>query len=144
MIDRKLIRDTVRARLSALTPVCDIFEDEADSPTRSADGIHVDPYIVFTTSMGTPSPEVDLADTAIDLDWWLQVTCAASFKPDILDLVTDVDALLHRWTPTIPGAVCGPLKTPPGYDPGPVIIDRTVRPYRLWTPLQYRTTLTIT
>lgn len=104
----------------------------------------VAPYLVFWPSFGTPSDEQNLNDTSVDVDWLIQVTCAAGTDDAVAALATRVDAALYRWVPVINGLVCGPMKPPSGYDPGPIRLDRNVNPHRPFLPLQYRSIITAT
>lgn len=143
-ISRKALADAVMARLGTVTNVV-VYQGEAvNVPVMSASDSHVKPYVVLYASPGTPTIEQDVADTAVDLDWLFQITCAAGYPDDLHALVTRVDAALYRWTPTITGVVCGPCKPPPGFDPGPMGLDRDVTPHRPYMPLQYRCTVTAT
>jgi hypothetical protein len=110
-----------------------------------ADG-RIERYWVLHPYAGAPSVEADVADAGIDLTTGLQVTVAAARPLDVLDLATRVDAALFRWAPDLLGVglLAGPLRPPPGFDPGPVRVDEDFKPHRYWLPLQYQLTITTT
>lgn len=143
VINRSPLVAAVRARLLSVTNAVGYVTEPVNVPTTDQAG-HVVPYWVLHASTGTPSPEQDLGDTAVDLDWWIQVTCAGAFPDDVHALVTRVDAALYRWEPTVPGYACGRLVPPPGYAPGPLLLDRTVTPFRPFAALQFQTRITAT
>lgn len=143
VIPRSPIVAAVMARLNAVPNAVGYETQPINVPTTDAAG-HVAPYWVLHTSTGTPSPEQDVAETAVDLDWWIQITCAGAFPADVTALVTRIDAALYRWEPAVTGFVCGRLVPPPGFDPGPLRLDRDVQPYRPFTVLQYQTRITAT
>ncbi|WP_193613160.1 hypothetical protein [Nocardioides lijunqiniae] len=100
-------------------------------------------YAVVYPGAGTPNGDVDLGDSSADLDWSVQVTVAAGFTDDVLDAADFVHDRLHRWRPTgLTGVHADGLIPPPGFDPGPVRVDRDLKPHRFWLPLQYRLTAT--
>jgi hypothetical protein len=137
-IRAQLITDVVLTQLRTLTGVAVYRSEVEDNPPRLPDSDRVGPYAVLYPFPGNPGPGGDLAGTADDLDYTFQVTCAAGFSADCEALVDRVTHLLFRWTPTVAGIVLGQLLPPPGYDPGPVRIDRTIAPPRFSVPLQYR------
>jgi hypothetical protein len=146
VVRRNPLIAAIEARLNTGLPVTTpatmgYLSEPVDVPTLDPAG-HVQRYWVLHPFVGAPSLEQDLAETAIDLEWPFQITIAAGFSRDAYALASDVDALLYRWTPTVTGYLCGPLKPPPGYDPGPARPDVTVKPHRFFLPLQYRTTVT--
>jgi hypothetical protein len=140
-ISRKALSDAVKARAATITNCVVYLGEPTNVPNTS--GFTV-PHIALYPGTGTPSVEQDIADTAVDLDWLLQITVAGGYVDDVLALATRVDAAFYRWTPTVTGLVCGPLKPPAGYDPGPVRFDRDVTPHRPFLPLQYTTRITAT
>lgn len=102
------------------------------------------PYYVLHPFGGNAAAERALDDsTAVDLDWAIQITCAAGFPMDALAVAQKVDAALFRWRLGTP-MTSTPLRPPDGYDPGPVQVDRDTSPHRFWLPLQYRTTISAT
>lgn len=138
----KAVEDRLAAQLPVTSPVTKGYLSEpVDVPTLDADK-HVQRYWVLHPFGGPPHPDYDLAETTVDLDWTFQVTVAAGFARDVYALATLVDAALYRWSPAVAGYVCGLLRPPPGFDPGPARTDETVKPHRFWMPLQYRTTIT--
>ncbi|GAB2762076.1 hypothetical protein [Nocardioides pakistanensis] len=110
-------------------------------PPADPDG-RVHPYYVLYPSPGTPGAEQDLGDSHEDLDWLIQVTAAAGHLHDLVALIDRIDAALYRWRPVVDGAVAGPLKPPPGFDPGPARRDDDTVPPRHYLPLQYRLSAT--
>lgn len=144
-IDRRALAAAVKARLDTVTNATHWLGEPTDPlPTIAGSDGRVQPYTILWAGAGTPTLEQDAADTAVDLDWLIQVTCAGGYVDDVLALVTRVDAALYRWAPTVDGLVCGPLRPPTGFDPGPVRLDRDVTPHRPFVPLQYRSTITAT
>lgn len=154
-INRRLVTNAIGERLATIThatgyygqvgrplPGQALVQDggtiPADPPTKSPDDLRVRPYFVFFPSPGTPGSEVDLADTHVDLQLNLQVTAAGGDVADVLALVDRIHDALFRWAPTVPGVVCGPLRYPFGWNPGPVRTDRDFVPARLYVPLQYQ------
>lgn len=126
-------------------------------PTKSDDDLRVRPYFVFWPGNGVPTDEEDLADTHDDLVLPVRLTVAAGDIEDLLALIDRIHGALFRWVPsTDEGAevfqqwteesaqrvVCGPLRTPLGATPGPVLVDDSFTPVRLYVPLQYQLTAT--
>ncbi|GAW54744.1 hypothetical protein [Nocardioides sp. PD653] len=116
----------------------------ADPPPKSPTDQRVAPYFILFPGIGRPTDEADLADTYVDLETPFTVQAAAGDVDDLLALVERIDALLWRWSPgvlttTSGPVVCGPLRTPPGYDPR-LLIDQAKTPPRHYTPLQYQLT----
>jgi hypothetical protein len=107
-------------------------------PTIDTEG-HVHRYWVLHPAPGAPSPEQDLGDALVDADWDFQLTVAGGFVPDVLDLAYRASALLYRWAPVVDDYMCSPIKPPTGFTPGHVLLDRDVKPYRPFLPLQFRT-----
>jgi hypothetical protein len=142
-IRSQLITNAVETLLKTLIGVAYYRGEVPDQPPRLPDSDRVGPYIVLYPFPGKPGPGGDLGGVSDDLDWTGQVTCAAGFETDCEHLVDRVHALLFRATPTVAGIVLGQLVPPPGYDPGPVRIDRTISPPRFSVPLQYRLTATV-
>jgi hypothetical protein len=143
-VTRRLITDAVLARLQTLTGVAVYRGEVVDHPPALAndpDG-RVGPYVILYPFGGTPGPEVDLGDTTVDLVYSCQVTCAAGYSTDCEYLTDRVHPLLFRWAPTVTGLVCGPLRPPPGFDPGPVRRDDQPLPPRFYVPLQFRSIVT--
>jgi hypothetical protein len=101
-------------------------------------------YAVLHPGAGTPTPEVDLGDSSVDLDWGCQVTVAAGFDRDLLAAADFVHARLFRWRPSgLDGFHTDGLVPPPGFTPGfPRDSPPSVQPPRLSLPLQYRLTAT--
>jgi hypothetical protein len=141
-IRAQLITDVIWTRLQTLAGVAHYRSEVPDQPPRLPDSDRVGPYDILYPFPGNPGPGGDLAGAADDLDYTCQVTCAAGFSDDCEALVDRVTHLLFRWTPTVAGIVLGQLLPPPGYDPGPVRIDRTIAPPRFSVSLQYRLTAT--
>lgn len=98
----------------------------------------VAPYVVAFGGGGRPDVEPDLGDSAVDLDWGLQLVCAAGFINDVLQLADRIHDHLFRWAPVVAGVVVGELRPPTGYDPGVVRRFDQVKPIRFELPLQYR------
>lgn len=141
-IRAQLLTDVVFAQLGTLTGITWYRSEVPDQPPREPDSDRVAPYGVLYPFPGHPGPGGDLAGQSDDLDYTFQVTVAAGFSADCERAVDRTHQLLFRWTPTIAGIVLGQLVPPPGYDPGPVRIDRTISPPRFSVPLQYRLTAT--
>lgn len=144
-IDRAALTSEAMTQLHTVTNAS-VWLGEPNLPlplVPGSDG-RVKPYVILWPSPGTPADERDVADTAVDLDWTIQLTCAAGTLDDLQGLVSRVDAAFYRWQPVIDGLVCGPFKPPPGFDPGPARLDRDFTPHRPYVPLQYRTTVTAT
>lgn len=143
VIDRRLLTNTAFARLQTVTHATACLGEPTDPLPADGDG-YVQPYTILWPGAGTLTLEQNIADTSVDLDWLIQITCAAGYVEDLQALVTRVDAAFMRWIPDLPGLVCGPFKPPPGYDPGPMRLDRDETPHRPFLPLQYRCTITAT
>lgn len=142
-IDRKVLADAVDARLRDQLPDVEGYQGRAvDVPLAPNSDDQVVPYWVLHVSPGTPTDQLDLADTVVDLDWSFRITCAGAQVADVQALMSDVDTAIFRWRPTVAGLVCGPCKPPFGFDPGQIQLDRSVTPYRPFVPLQYVTRLT--
>lgn len=145
-IDRHLLTMTAYQRLQGVTGASAWLGEPDVEPLPQipdSDG-RVKPYTILWPGAGTPTLELDAADTAVDLEWTIQITCAAGYPEDLVALVGRVDAAFYRWIPSLTGLVCDRFRPPPGYDPGPIRLDRDVTPHRPWLPLQYRTTITAT
>lgn len=143
VIDRKALADAVAARLRDELPDVTGFQGEAVDVPLAPDGDgRALPYWVLHVSPGGPTDQQDLGDTVIDLDWSFQITCAAGEEADVQALMSDVDAVIYRWRPTVDGLVCGPCKPPFGFTGIPIQRDRSVTPHRPFVPLQYVTTIT--
>jgi hypothetical protein len=145
VVDRIPLLDAVRTRLTDQLPVTTpatkgYLTEATDVPLLPGSQI-VQRYWVLHPWPGNPDVERDLADNGIALDWGFQLTVAAGYSRDVLDLLTRVEAALFRWTPVIDGYECGRLRPPPGFNPGPVQVDRDFTPHRYWLPLQYQTTI---
>lgn len=137
-IRSQLITDQIYARLGNLTGV-EVYRSEVDDqPPRLPNDDRVGPYVVLYPFPGKQGPSGDLALASVDADYGCQVTCAAGYSADCENLVDRTHPLLYGWSPTIDGLAFGRLQPPPGYDPGPVRIDRTIAPPRFSVPLQYR------
>lgn len=143
-ISRKALADALRAWLVAGLSGVTVYDGEVDPrpPVIQKNG-HPDqsgrvaPYVVVYPSPGTPSDEADVADTYVDLVWTVQLTLAAGYSADLLNLIDRVDFLVYRWSPTFEGLATGRLRPPPGFDPGPIRRDDARTPPRSWVPLQY-------
>lgn len=142
-IRSQLLTDAVLIRLRTLTNVAVYRSEVVDVPPLLPGSDRVGPYIVLYPFPANPGPGGDLAGVSDDLDYTCQVTCAAGFSADCEYLVDRTHTLMYRWTPTVAGIVLGQFIPPPGYDPGPVRIDRTIAPPRFSVPLQYRLTATV-
>lgn len=143
-ISRRFLADAVYARLQAELAGIQGYRTEADSvPIAPNSNGRAVQYYVLTVSPGTPTDQQDLGDTAVDLDWLIQVTAAAGEENDVLELVQRLEGALYRWAPVAAGLVCGPLRPPPGYD-ALLQLDRSVQPHRPFVPLQYRSRITAT
>lgn len=145
VVDRLPLVAAVEARLAeqllVTTPPTKGYVSE---PTNVPliDGAHVQRYWVLHPWVGNPDLEADLADVNVQLAWGFQITVAAAYGRDVLDLATRIDAALFRWTPVVDGYECGRLHPPAGYDPGPPRPDTDFTPHRFWLPLQYQTPIT--
>lgn len=140
-VKARLITDAVIAELKTLPGLGDanIFRAEVpEQPPRMVDSPRVGRYVVVYPFPGAYGPGDDLADSSDDIDYGVQVTCAAGFTTDCEALVDDVKGALYGFIPVVENLVMGPLKPPPGYDPGPIRVDRTITPPRSSLPLQYR------
>lgn len=145
VVSRKALIDVVLARLNTVANATGwLMKPDGPVSTKSGTTGVVQPHWILYPSAGTPGPELDLGDTVVDLDQVLQVTCVTGDPEDLAALVTRVDAALYRWTPTVAGLVCGPLRPPPGFDPGPAREGTAVKPSRFWVPLQYVLSATAT
>jgi hypothetical protein len=144
-IRRKELGDQLEARLKALpgSPAVTVYRGEVDEhPPTYPDSDRVAPYVVLFDGTGTVNLEPDLAYRNEDLAWTPQITIAAGFSPDCVQLVDRVCAWVYRWSPVLEGVAAGLLEPPPGFDPGPVRIDRTVSPPRFFVPTQWRVDVT--
>jgi hypothetical protein len=145
VVDRIPLIEAIQERLAnqlpGTTPPTKGYLSEAgDVPLL--DGKHAQRYWVLHPWTGNPDTESDLADQNVQLAWGFQLTVAAGFPLDVVDLQVRADAALYRWTPVVEGHVCGRLHPPAGYDPGPPRPDKDFTPHRFWLPLQYQTTIT--
>lgn len=154
-ISRRLIAGAVAGRLLPLTTGTAAAAGYLGQVGRGLDGTlggepqpksksdqRVRPYFIVFPGAGTPGPENDVGDSLIDLATAFQVTVAGGDIDDVLALTDRVHELLFRWAPGVLGTApdfftAGPLRVPPGYDPGPVRTDTGVKPQRLYVPLQY-------
>lgn len=66
-----------------------------------------------------------------------QITFAAGYESDLLDLLDEVVPALHLWVPEIVGLDCGPLRQPAGTRPR-VMRDDSARPARFMCPWQWQ------
>lgn len=154
---RRLLANAVAARLADLTPATIGYYGAigrpltspapagwvADPPPKSQADQRVQPYFVLYPGGGTDGPDPNIADQVTDLTAPFQVTAAAGDIEDLLALIDRIDARLNRWIPAVTGLVCGPLRPPPGFNPGPTpLVDKQYAPNRLYVPLQYQLTAT--
>lgn len=152
---RRAISDAVLTRLGALAETT-VYDGEIPTqpPVKITNGAP-DPsgrpgrYVVLFPSPGTPTSDgADLADTHVDLTITYLLHAAAGWRRDCEQLVGDIDALLHRWSPDpvdeLAGCAISGMRPPAGYDPGPLRFVRALeeQPARFWTPLQYQLTAT--
>lgn len=135
----KTITDLIETRLKTVSGVAYYRSDVEDHPPTFPDSDRVAPYLVLYPFPGKQTTDLTLCGSA-DRDYGCQVTCAAGFSADCERLVDRVEALLSGWAPVIDNVSVGSLRPPPGYDPGPVRIDRSIIPPRFSVPLQYRLT----
>lgn len=129
-------------------PTVEIYRGEIPAPTtvpllQAAGGYpdpsgRIAPYVVLFGGTGSPFVEPDVADTADELSWTLQMLCVAGHLEDCLHLVDRVHTRLFRAQLTHDAVVVGRLVPPPGFDPGPPRRIDTVQPVRFEVPLQYR------
>jgi len=126
-------------QIGAMNGLPGVENTPADPPTKTAHDLRVRPYFVLFPGAGTPGEEIDLAETVEDLDWPLRITAAGSDVDDVLALVDRIHNRFFRWTPTVEGFICGPLRVPGGYE-APLLPDRKVEPHRLFVPLLYQLT----
>jgi hypothetical protein len=151
-ISRRLLGLAIATRLTSVTNATGylgqigaknglpgVEDTPADPPTKTATDLRVKPYFILFPGLGRRPGEIDLAESINDLDQLVRVTAAGGDVQDVLALVDRIDALLFRWSPTVTGVRCGPLRLPPGYDP-PLLTDESVPPTRHYVPLQYRFT----
>jgi hypothetical protein len=104
--------------------------------------MRVKPYFVLYPSSGGPGPDADLGDCNVDVTLPLAITAAAGDVEDLLALVDRIVDRILRWTPTVAGVVCGRIEFPPGYVPGPLLIDDGFKPARLYVRLPFQITAT--
>jgi hypothetical protein len=144
-IRRKVLGDLFEARMKLLTGVT-IYRGEipTDPPAIPDDPSgRVAPYVVIFGSAGSPDIDPDLGDENDDLLWTAHLICSAGWEADAQQLIDRIHSHIYRWSPTTTGGVSfGRLRPPPGYDPGPVRCNETVKPPRFWSPLQYQLPLT--
>lgn len=150
-ISRRLLSNAIAARLAGVTNATGFYGQVGraldgtlgvDPQPKSATDPRVKPYYVLFPSAGQPGPDPDLGDCNVDLTAPFQLTVAAGDIEDLLAAIDRIDARLFRWIPTLAGAVCGPVKPPPGFSPGPVLTDTNHTPNRLYVPLLYQLTAT--
>lgn len=141
-IRSQIITDAIVQRLNTIPGVKIYRVEVEDQPPRMVDSDRVAPYAVLYPFPGNPGPGGDLGNTSDDLDYTCQITVAAGFATDCEAAVDKVHQKMYLFTPTIAGVVLGQLIPPPGYDPGPIRIDRTITPPRSSLPLQYRCVVT--
>lgn len=144
LVQRRLITDAVLARLSGQS--WKLYDGEVPSnvPLIGGTGGRIQSYVVAYPFGGRPGPDAELSDTAADLEYTIQLDCAAAYREDTEYLVDQVNLLMYRWTPTVSGLVFGSFRPPLGYDPGPVRRNGQAKPPRFWVPLQYRINVTAT
>lgn len=139
----QLISDAVDDRLKTLAPSIDVYRGEiTTSPPIVPETGRIAPYLVYYPFGPVDGPDPNVGDTITDLTYTVQVTCVAGFEADCEFVVDQVSGLMNRWTPTVAGMTFGRFRPPPGYDPGPIQRDDTVKPPRFFLPLQYRITAT--
>lgn len=150
VIQRRLVTNAVLARLQELDTAT-VYDAEIpgtvpliQTNAETDPSGRVAPYAVLYPLPGSPSGDVDLADTHFDLDLDYQVSAVTGYRQDCEHLVDQIDALLYRWAPTVDGLECGWLRPPPGFRPGPIRPVNSERPgpARFWVPLQYRLRVT--
>lgn len=154
---RRLIANAVAGRLAGLAPATIGYYGAigrpltspapagwvADPPPKSQQDQRVQPYFVLYPGAGSDGPDANLGDESIDLTAPFQVTAAAGDIEDLLALIDRIDTRLNRWAPAVADLICGPLRPPPGFNPGPTpLVDKQYSPSRLYVPLQYQLTAT--
>lgn len=95
--------------------------------------------VLFPTAGRAAAGGEDLAGSAENLDWGIQLLVAGATENDVLFTYDWLDRTLKRWSP--PGLVginTDGFRAPDGYDPGPVRVFDQVKPARRELPAQYR------
>lgn len=148
-IARKTLGDALVERLELLDGI-GVYPGEVppDPPVITVGAVpdpagRIAPYVVVYGGAGLPDLEPDLGDGNVDLLWSFQTTVAAGYEADALHAVDRVFDQLYRWSPAVSGLVCGRVKPPPGFDPGPVLRDDKKTPPRFWLPLQWQLRVTV-
>jgi hypothetical protein len=137
-VSRLALAGLVVARLSAISTATVYAGEVPGQPPVIPGQTRVRPYAVVFSGDGTPIDEAPLtADVTGSLTWAFQVTCAAGYHDDTLALLDAVHGQLDGWIPTLTGYLFAPIGQPPGYDAGPVRIDRTVESPRFYLPAQF-------
>lgn len=150
-LSRRLLGDAAATRLGTVpgTPVIKVYRGEIRNPDGTTDppltqsgagpdpARRVAPYVVLYSGVGSPDLEPDLEGGNVDLSWPVHLIVGAGFEPDLLNTVDRIHAWVHGWQPIVAGLVCGQLRPPSGFDPGPPRHNTQVSPSRWWTPLQY-------
>ncbi|HET7398993.1 MAG TPA: hypothetical protein VFJ94_10770 [Intrasporangium sp.] len=112
-------------------PGLDVFDGEPDARMDSDGRAH--PYAALYVSPGRRDPNEDAVTTGSDLlAWTFQVTAAGGDVPRARRAVTRVLAALDGARISTAG---GPIAL--AADPGPILTDRTVAPYRSYAPLLF-------
>lgn len=112
-----------------------------DPPPKSPTDPRVQPYLILFPGAGTDGPDIPVCGAGEDVSLDFRVQTVGGDIEDALDLADRVDAVLLGWVPALAGVVCGPVRRLPGSRP-PLLTDVTVRPERLYLPLQYAFTAT--
>lgn len=148
---RRLLYGTIAARLATVPKALGYYGQmgrplldgaaPSDPPAKSEDDPRVVPYYILEPGAGGDGPDTPVCGQGEDvtLDW--RVRAAGGDIDDVLDMIDRLDAVLLGWVPTLSGVVCGPVRRYPGVRP-PLLTDDTVRPPRLFMPLQYTVTAT--
>ena len=109
---------------------------------KSSTDQRVRPYFVAYPGALGEGPDTDLALCAVDGTLPLSITAAGGDVDDVLALIDRIEGALYRWTPTVPGLVCGPVEHPLGYTGAGLLVDRDISPHRVYAVLPYRLTVT--
>lgn len=156
-VSRRLVANAVASRLLGVTNATGYYgqigrplpgapaNTQTEPQPKSTTDPRVAPYFILYPGAGGQGPDPDAADQADDLTILFRITAAAGDIEDLLALTDRIHARLHRWAPTLDGLAVGYLHRPPGVpDTAPVLTDTQHTPHRLYTPLQYQLTATVT